>query len=281
MMNLILADIPSSLPDGFFPQVGFFLQYYWLEFLKGMGVTLLISLVGTLFGFVLGIGLALLRKTENNPNDKLILKVLKKIGSAFSYVYIEVFRGTPMMVQALVIFYGVAYIWGTIMSTLIAGFVIVSLNTAAYMAEIIRSGLNSVDSGQVEGGRSLGLSYSQTMFKVVLPQAIKNVIPAIGNELVVNIKDTSVLSVIMVTDLFYNGRLIVARWYAQFPVYFIVSCIYLIMTISLTRLLRLVEKKLNVKTKITNPTSVTTPQAFATNDSIDAENYGKEKERRL
>jgi putative lysine transport system permease protein len=246
-----------------------------------MGVTLLISLVGTIFGFGLGILLALLRKTDNNPNDNLFIKILKKIGSAFAYAYIEVFRGTPMMVQALVIFYGVAYLFGTVMSTLIAGFVIVSLNTAAYMAEIIRSGLNSIDVGQIEGGRSLGLTYSQTMFKIVLPQAIKNVIPAIGNELVVNIKDTSVLSVIMVTDLFYNGKLIVAKWYAQFPVYFIVSCIYLMMTIIFTRLLRLVEKKLNVKTKITNPTSITTPQAFATNDSIDAENYGKKEERRL
>lgn len=277
----ILVDIPRTLPDGFFSQVGFFIQYYWLEFLKGMGVTLLISLVGTICGFVLGIGLALLRKLDNNPNDNKLKKSVKKFLSGLSYCYIEVFRGTPMMVQALVIFYGVAYAFGTTMSTLIAGFVIVSLNTAAYMAEIIRSGLNSIDKGQIEGGRSLGLTYNQTMFKIVIPQAIKNVIPALGNELVVNIKDTSVLSVIMVTDLFYNGKLIVARWYAQFPVYFIVSVLYLIMTIGLTRILRLIEKKLNVKTKISNPTSVTTPAAFATNDNIDAEDYKEEEERRL
>ena len=280
-MLYTFADIPTKLPDGFFPQVGFFLQYYWLEFLKGMGITLLISLVGTIFGFILGIGLALLRKLENNPNDNKFIKVLKKIASGFSYGYIELFRGTPMMVQALVIFYGAAYLFGTVMSTLIAGFLIVSLNTAAYMAEIIRSGLNSIDQGQIEGGRSLGLSYRQTMFKIVLPQAIKNVIPAIGNELVVNIKDTSVLSVIMVTDLFYNGKLIVARWYTQFPVYFIVCVIYLIMTISLTRLLRLIEKKMSIKSKISLPISVTNPSAFATNELIDGNDYAAPKERRL
>ena len=280
-MLYTFADIPTKLPNGFFPQVGFFLQYYWLEFLKGMGITLLISLVGTIFGFILGIGLALLRKLENNPNDNKFIKVLKKIGSGFSYGYIELFRGTPMMVQALVIFYGAAYLFGTVMSTLIAGFLIVSLNTAAYMAEIIRSGLNSIDQGQIEGGRSLGLSYRQTMFKIVLPQAIKNVIPAIGNELVVNIKDTSVLSVIMVTDLFYNGKLIVARWYTQFPVYFIVCVIYLIMTISLTRLLRLIEKKMSIKSKISLPISVTNPSAFATNELIDGNDYAAPKERRL
>ena len=280
-MFLTFADIPSKLPDGFFPQVGFFLQYYWLEFLKGMGITLLISLVGTICGFILGVGLALLRKLENNPNDNRFLKVIKKIASGFSYGYIELFRGTPMMVQALVIFYGVAYLFGKTMSTLIAGFLIVSFNTAAYMAEIIRSGLNSIDQGQIEGGRSLGLSYRQTMFKIVLPQAIKNVIPAIANELVVNIKDTSVLSVIMVTDLFYNGKLIVARWYTQFPVYFIVSIIYLIMTISLTRVLRLIEKKMNIKTKISLPISVTDPSGFATNELIDGKDYASPKERRL
>lgn len=114
-----------------------------------------------------------------------------------------------MMVQAICIFYGVAYIFEVSIPTLLAGFIIVSLNTAAYMAEIIRSGLNSIDQGQIEGSRSLGMNYGQTMFNVILPQAIKNVIPAIGNELVVNIKDTSVLSVIMVTDLFYNANLIV------------------------------------------------------------------------
>lgn len=267
-MNIVFATIPKTLPEGFFRQVGFFLEHYYLEFLKGIGITLLISLIGTIVGFILGVGLALLRNFEQRPNENIIIKITKKILSGFSYGYIELFRGTPMMVQALVIFYGVAYIFGTTMSTLIAGFLIVSLNTAAYMAEIVRSGLNSIDKGQIEGARSLGMSHSQTMFNVILPQAIKNVIPAIGNELVVNIKDTSVLSVIMVTDLFYEGKLIVARWYSQFPVYFIVSIIYLIMTITFTRILRLIERKMNVDSKIESPTSITTPQAFVTNTKI-------------
>ncbi len=181
------------------------------------------------------------------------------------------------MVQAICIFYGVAYIFEVSIPTLLAGFIIVSLNTAAYMAEIIRSGLNSIDQGQIEGSRSLGMNYGQTMFNVILPQAIKNVIPAIGNELVVNIKDTSVLSVIMVTDLFYNANLIVNKWYTQFPVYFIVCILYLIMTITLTRLLRLIEKKMNVVGRISNPTSVTTPSAFANDPNIDFADYGDKK----
>lgn len=278
LVNVLLANsIPTTLPSGFFPQVWFFLKYYYMSFLRGMGVTFIVSVVGTIFGFVLGIGLALLRKLDHPRNENKFVCFLKKFASGFAYCYIEFFRGTPMMVQAICIFYGVAYIFEVSIPTLLAGFIIVSLNTAAYMAEIIRSGLNSIDQGQIEGSRSLGMNYGQTMFNVILPQAIKNVIPAIGNELVVNIKDTSVLSVIMVTDLFYNANLIVNKWYTQFPVYFIVCILYLIMTITLTRLLRLIEKKMNVVGRISNPTSITTPSAFANDPNIDFADYGDKK----
>jgi putative lysine transport system permease protein len=271
MILSTFSDIASLLSKG----------EYVRWFFLGTISTILLSILGTVLGLILGVFLAFGKRIVINTRDRWYTKTWKYFVKYLCVCYSVIIRGTPMMVQALVIFYGVAYAFGTTMSTLIAGFVIVSLNTAAYMAEIIRSGLNSIDKGQIEGGRSLGLTYNQTMFKIVIPQAIKNVIPALGNELVVNIKDTSVLSVIMVTDLFYNGKLIVARWYAQFPVYFIVSVLYLIMTIGLTRILRLIEKKLNVKTKISNPTSVTTPAAFATNDNIDAEDYKEEEERRL
>lgn len=263
-MNILLANkIPTTLPEGFFKQVGFFLRYYYAEFLKGAGITLIISLVGTIMGFLLGIILALSRKLDYENNRNKFTFILKKILSGFAYCYIEFFRGTPMMVQAICIFYGISYITGSSIPTLIAGFLIVSLNTAAYMAEIIRSGLNAIDKGQIEAARSLGLGYFQTMFHVILPQAVKNVIPAIGNELVVNIKDTSVLSVIMVTDLFYKANLISLRWYNQFPIYFIVCIFYLIMTISLTRILHFIEKKMNVVSKITSPTSITNVEALS------------------
>ena len=236
----LAKDVPEVLPDGFFQQVGFFFQYYWKSFLGGVGITLLLSIAGTIFGFLLGLGLAYLRKMEKDKTDGKFVGFLKKIGKGFAYGYIEFFRGTPMMVQAICIFYGVSYIIGRGWPNIIAGIIVVSLNTAAYMAEIIRSGINAIDKGQIEASRSLGMSQRQTMFNVILPQAIKNVIPAIGNELVVNIKDTSVLSAIMVSDLFYSAQKINTIWYKQFPIYFIVCILYLILTLTFTNLLKLI-----------------------------------------
>lgn len=276
-MVWFLAEIPDVLPEGFFPQVWFFFRYYWQQFLGGIGITLLLSILGTIFGFALGLGLAYLRKMEEDKTDSKLVRVLKKIGKGFAYGYIEFFRGTPMMVQAICIFYGVSYIIGRGWPTTVAGIIVVSLNTAAYMAEIIRSGINAIDKGQIEASRSLGMSQGQTMFNVVLPQAIKNVIPAIGNELVVNIKDTSVLSAIMVSDLFYSAQKINVIWYKQFPIYFIVCILYLILTISFTNLLKLIEKKMNVKSYISKPVSVTTPEGFANNEYIH-KGYKKESQ---
>lgn len=276
-MIWFLAEIPDVLPEGFFPQVWFFFRYYWFQFLGGIGITLLLSILGTIFGFALGLGLAYLRKMEEDKTDSKFVRVLKKIGKGFAYGYIEFFRGTPMMVQAICIFYGVSYVIGRGWPTTVAGIIVVSLNTAAYMAEIIRSGINAIDKGQIEASRSLGMSQGQTMFNVVLPQAIKNVIPAIGNELVVNIKDTSVLSAIMVSDLFYSAQKINVIWYKQFPIYFIVCILYLILTISFTNLLKLIEKKMNVKSYISKPVSVTTPEGFANNEYIH-KGYKKESQ---
>ena len=282
MINL-LVEVPEVLPEGFFPQVGFFFQYYWQSFLSGIGTTLLLSVLGTIFGFILGLGLSFLRKFEIDKTDSTIVGILKRIAKGIAYCYIEFFRGTPMMVQAICIYYGVSYIIGRGWPNIVAAIIVVSLNTAAYMAEIIRSGINAIDKGQIEASRSLGMSQRKTMFYVVLPQAIKNVIPAIGNELVVNIKDTSVLSAIMVSDLFYNAQKITLEWYEQFPVYFIVCILYLILTLTFTNLLKLVEKKLNIKSYISKPVSVTTPEGFANNKNIH-KGYDREsqsEERRL
>ena len=250
LVNVLLANsIPTTLPSGFFPQVWFFLKYYYMSFLRGMGVTFIVSVVGTIFGFVLGIGLALLRKLDHPRNENKFVCFLKKFASGFAYCYIEFFRGTPMMVQAICIFYGVAYIFEVSIPTLLAGFIIVSLNTAAYMAEIIRSGLNSIDQGQIEGSRSLGMNYVQTMFNVILPQAIKNVIPAIGNELVVNIKDTSVLNVISVIDIYYVATMIKGQYFRFNEPFFIAACIYLILTFVTTRILAFIDKKMEIDEK--------------------------------
>ncbi len=157
-------------------------------------------------------------------------------------LYVWLFRGTPMMVQAMVIYYGAAQLLGWDMDPLWAGLFIVSINTGAYMSETMRGGIQSVDAGQDEGAEAIGMGRGQTMFLVILPQAFRSIIPQVGNYLISNIKDTSMLSVITVGELFYRGREAAGQYFRFFEVFLIVSCIYLFMTTVATLLLRLVEK---------------------------------------
>ncbi len=150
-----------------------------------------------------------------------------------------------MMVQAMVIYDGAAQLLGWDMDPLWAGLFIVSINTGAYMSETMRGGIQSVDAGQDEGAEAIGMGRGQTMFLVILPQAFRSIIPQVGNYLISNIKDTSMLSVITVGELFYRGREAAGQYFRFFEVFLIVSCIYLFMTTVATLLLRLVEKKLS------------------------------------
>ena len=227
----------------FFERVLYLLEKYGSEYLSGTLMTLLLALVGTIVGLIFGCGLAILRNLEINKNDHIIVKILKKVASYFSVGYIQVFRGTPMMVQAMIIFFGGAYI-GFSWNLTICGLIIITLNTTAYMAEIVRSGINSVDNGQIEAAKSLGMNSWQTMVYVVLPQALKNSIPTIGNEFIVNIKDSSVLNVITVSELFMAGK-IAATTYMTIEAYSIVALIYLTLTLVFSKLLKIVEKKLD------------------------------------
>lgn len=158
--------------------------------------------------------------------------------------YVEIFRGTPMMVQAILIYYGIPYLFGIDTKVMFTAFLVVSVNTGAYLSEVVRGGINSIDEGQFEACKAIGMTHSQTMINVVLPQTIKNIIPSIGNEFVINIKDTSVLSVISVTELFFIGRSIGGTTYKYFQTYIIIAIIYFILTFTITRILRLVEKKM-------------------------------------
>jgi len=228
----------------FFERVLILLERYGLRFLEGMGVTLLLAIVGIIVGLILGLGLALLRNLKAHPGDNAIRRVLKASLRTFAFVYIEVFRGTPMMVQALIIYFGGKMI-GIPWTYLTAGLFIISINTAAYMAEIIRAGINGVDLGQNEAARSLGMSDFQTMVYVVFPQALKNAIPTIGNELIVNIKDSSVLNVISVTELFMVANIAATKTYYFIESYFIIALIYLVLTVSVSLILKKVEKRIN------------------------------------
>ncbi len=216
---------------------------YWPMFLRGAGVTLVIALIGTVFGALIGLLSGILRTIpipENGPK-RLLLKIVNFLLSA----YIEFFRGTPMIVQAMVIFYGAAMAFGYQMDPLIAGIVIVSINTGAYMAEIVRGGIISVDPGQYEAAQAIGMNHLQTMMNVVLPQVIRNILPATGNQFIINIKDTAVLSVISISELFFQTNSIAGNNFRYFESFFVVCIIYFIMTYTVTLILRYIERRMD------------------------------------
>ena len=236
-----------QLPSTFFGWVRFLLEQYGPLFLSGVGVTLIVAITGTLAGFLLGLLVAILRTIPTSPKDPAVKRVPLKILSWLLGVYIEVFRGTPMIVQAMVIYYGGMTV-GVRLPVLTAAILIVSVNTGAYMAEIIRGGIISVDKGQKEAAHASGMTHWQSMIYVVLPQAVRNIMPSIGNEFVVNIKDSSVLNVISVNELFFMSKSAAGTYLRYFEVFFITACIYLVLTFTVTRLLRLLERKMDGKT---------------------------------
>ena len=222
--------------------LGIISQYY-SYLLSGVGYTMLIALIGTAAGFLIGLITGVIRTAPRSKNA--VVRVLHKIVNAIIAVYIEVFRGTPMMVQAMVIYWGYAFLNdGATLPLIPAGLFIVSINTGAYMAEIVRGGIISVDKGQLEGAYSVGMTHAQAMVKVVIPQVLQNILPSISNEFVINIKDTSVLNVIGVTELYYFAGIIKRINLQTFQVYTVICVLYFILTFTVTRLLRLAEKKL-------------------------------------
>jgi len=215
----------------------------WPMFLRGAGMTLMISLVGTILGAAIGL-LAGVIRTIPMPERGAKRGVLKTINAIFS-IYIEFFRGTPMIVQAMVIYYGSALALGVDMDRLFAAFFVVSINTGAYMAEIVRGGIVSIDKGQFEAAQAIGMNHFQTMWNIVLPQVIRNILPATGNQFVINIKDTSVLNVISVTELYFTTKSISGNNFRYFESFFVACVIYFILTLIVSRLLRYLERKLD------------------------------------
>lgn len=206
-------------------------------------MTLFISIIGTIIGSIIGLLIGTVR-TIPMP-DRGFHRLLLKIINAILTVYVEFFRGTPMIVQATVIYYGAPLFLGIDMNRSFAAIFIVSINTGAYITEIVRGGIISVDRGQFEAAHAIGMNHIKTMLHVVLPQVIRNILPAVGNEFVINIKDTSVLNVIAVTELFFQAKSIAGNNYRYFETYFVACIMYLIMTLTVTRILRLVERKLD------------------------------------
>ena len=212
-------------------------------FLRGAGMTLFISIIGTLIGTLIGLLVGVIR-TIPVP-ERGIKKVFLKIINIILSVYIEFFRGTPMIVQAMVIFYGSAQFLGIDINKIVAALFIVSINTGAYMSEIVRGGIVSIDKGQFEAAQAIGMTHFQTMINVILPQVIRNILPATGNEFVINIKDTSVLNVISVSELFFTTKSIAGNNFRYFESFFVACILYFIMTFTVTRILRAIERKLD------------------------------------
>lgn len=238
----------------------YLLTNYSSLIIEGIRNTLLISIFGTITGIVLGLLLAIMRNQEVHYKDSGLKKDLKSIVKYFAIAYVDIVRGTPMMVQAAVFFYGFAYM-GITLNPLVAGFIVVSFNTAAYISEIIRSGINGINEGQIEAARSLGLSHFEAMKFIVLPQALINTIPALMNELIVNIKDTSVLSIIGVTELFYMTKSAASESYMTFPAYILAAIIYLVLTKTLTLLFTYILRKFE-SNEASMPQSQTVPEVM-------------------
>ena len=217
---------------------------YGRDFLRGTGVTLELAILGTIFGCLLGFAVGLVQSLEVDRNASMVSRVLTKICKAIVALYVEVFRGTPMMVQAMVVYYGSMSVFGLDIPSFGAGVLVLSLNTGAYMAESVRGAICGIDPGQMEGGQAICMSYFQTMIHVIIPQAFRNLIPQIGNTFVSAIKDTSVLNVISVTELYFIARTVSGTYYKFFETYSIICLIYLVLTFVTSRLLRLLENRM-------------------------------------
>ena len=223
-------------------------ERYASSYLGGMYSTILLALTCTLVGCLIGLVCGILQTIPNSKNDPPLKRFALLIVRGCVRIYVELFRGTPMILQAVVIYYALPYFSDSQLrftSVWLAAFVVVSINTGAYMAESVRGGIISIDPGQTEGAKALGMTHWQTMLFVVLPQALRNILPQIGNNLIINIKDTSVMSIIGFTDFFAIHKTVVGATYLYFPSAAIEMVGYLSMTVIASVILRLMERKMD------------------------------------
>ena len=224
------------------------LENYGKLILQGVGSTLFLAIVGTLLGLIIALFLGSILSLEDDPFDSKIKKVIKRIICAIINVYTTIFRGTPMIVQAIIFYYGAVQM-GIAWSYTSAGLFTVTLNTAAYLTEVVRGGIVAVSKDQTEAGLAIGLSRFKTFVYIVLPQALKNSMASIGNELIVNIKDTSVLSVILIVDLYTACKLAGAPYSVFVEPMLIAAVIYFILTSFFSIVFRKIEKLIGAPTK--------------------------------
>ena len=224
---------------------------YGPTYLNGVKNTLILAVVATFFGCVIGLGCGILNTIPYSKQDPLWRKILLRTIRILIRVYVEVFRGTPMVLQAVFIYYGLPYFADTRIAFVgysgmwLASILVVSINTGAYMAESVRGGILSIDPGQTEGAKAIGMNHVQTMLHVILPQALRNIMPQIGNNFIINIKDTSVMFIIGFIEFFAVHRTIVGINNLYFPSAVIEMAGYLTLTLAASLLLRWVEQKMD------------------------------------
>jgi len=209
-----------------------FMYKYYGFFVNGTAITLLLSFFGVTFGALIGVLFALMKLSGN--------RLLK----SFSTAYIEVVRGTPLLVQLYIVYYGIPRLTGIDFEDLTLGIIAISLNSAAYVAEIIRAGILSIDKGQMEAARSLGMSHRMAMTNIIIPQAFKNILPALGNEFIVLIKESAIVSIIGIHDLMYNTDTVRGNTFRPFSPLVVAAAIYFTITFTLSKLLGILERRL-------------------------------------
>lgn len=235
-----------------FAQLGTDIAKLWTKYgnayLSGIQNTLILALVGTVIGCLIGFLCGILNTIPYGKNDPPLKRFFLGLLRVIIRIYVEVFRGTPMVLQAVFLYYGLPYFSNNAVkftSVWVAAIVVVSINTGAYMAESVRGGIISIDPGQTEGAKAIGMTHVQTMTSVILPQALRNIMPQIGNNLIINIKDTCVLTVIGTVELFYSSKSVAGAYYWYFESFTIAMIVYFILTFVCSRILRALESKMD------------------------------------
>ncbi len=233
MLSQLLSDIGSLWAK------------YGTVYLTGIANTLILAITSTLIGCIIGFLCGILQTIPYGPNENVIKRVLLKLIRIIIRAYVEIFRGTPMILQAVFIYYGMPYFFGVSFKDIwTVSIIVVSINTGAYMAESVRGGIMSIDPGQFEGAKAIGMNHWQTMLYIILPQTLRNIMPQIGNNYIINVKDTSVMFIIGFSDFFAVHKMVSGAVFKYFPSAFMEMAGYLFLTLLASFLLRRFEKKL-------------------------------------
>ena len=257
-------------------------QEYAGLYLTGIWNTLSLAVICTALGCIIGLLCGILNTIPYSKNDNILKRAVLKAIRVLIQIYVEVFRGTPMILQAVVIYYGLPYFTNYAMrfsNIWLCALLVVSINTGAYMAESVRGGIISIDPGQTEGAKAIGMTHWQTMLFVILPQALRNILPQIGNNLIINIKDTSVMSIIGFTEFFAVHKNVTGTTYLYFPSAAIEMAGYLTLTVVSSFLLRMLEKKMDGSSSYELAEVDSLTMAAGTYKNPDKTNYFDERSR--